>query len=555
MSKPLTGVWDQWCVMSARPYVKMVMTDNGEEIEQESLLNLDTCRKIVLNFGLSKDNLPCTLGHQKTTVEKAQYKTATYSAMAVWSQGQVVEFAAHGEVARPTVDDLPRADNGQAPEDGIYAYRNTVTDLGAAILEKRAVRKTSPEFVMDALNQQAQPIGPQALGLAWTDDPFLNGCEINLERFPQMRKFAKGQNMATYKVYVEGRESLTTSSGNAVLKRLEDLKNAAGRIEVTKDGRDMDSQDIWELRRERGYEEAGVEEKDSPEQKYSKIKAHFGRKAMMEAGVSDGDTPDVGMAKFAKHYEAECREVRPQTEQKFGKNTYHCDECGEEVGDDGYCHKHPQATVNTMPPRSEWKVNHEGGPEVKAGVPTMVDPGEPTDKVVGGHAMERDTMRAMSEKIKQDRVEIQTMQRKLAEMERAQRKEHATKAVESAWQAGRIVPLPGESAERAKARFLVKYEKDPAMFADDLAPAGTHAVAGSLSGRMTSNGLPLNFERGTFAEEAGRPDEEIIRRAEDLRAKNPKMSKIAAVKQVCMESPELNRAYSTQSRRAAMGLG
>ena len=158
-------------------------------------------------------------------------------------------------------------------------------------------------------------------------------------------------------------------------------------------------------------------------------------------------------------------------------------------------------------------------------------------------------------KIKQDRVEIQTMQRKLAEMERAQRKEHATKAVESAWQAGRIVPLPGESAERAKARFLVKYEKDPAMFADDLAPAGTHAVAGSLSGRMTSNGLPLNFERGTFAEEAGRPDEEIIRRAEDLRAKNPKMSKIAAVKQVCMESPELNRAYSTQSRRAAMGLG
>ncbi|HRA68381.1 MAG TPA: hypothetical protein PL187_20320, partial [Caldilinea sp.] len=63
MSKPLTGVWDQWCVMSARPYVKMVMTDNGEEIEQESLLNLDTCRKIVLNFGLSKDNLPCTLGH------------------------------------------------------------------------------------------------------------------------------------------------------------------------------------------------------------------------------------------------------------------------------------------------------------------------------------------------------------------------------------------------------------------------------------------------------------------------------------------------------------
>ena len=523
MSKPLTGVWDQWCVMSARPYVKMVMTDNGEEIEQESLLNLDTCRKIVLNFGLSKDNLPCTLGHQKTTVEKAQYKTATYSAMAVWSQGQVVEFAAHGEVARPTVDDLPRADNGQAPEDGIYAYRNTVTDLGAAILEKRAVRKTSPEFVMDALNQQAQPIGPQALGLAWTDDPFLNGCEINLERFPQMRKFAKGTTMAR-DWYVKTDKFGSVYGGKSrqqADQKAEELKRQGAKWwEII----DPDNSSVGG-----GYveheKEAGVEEKDSPEQKYSKIKAHFGRKALMEAGIADADTPDVAMAKFAKHHEMMCHET------------------GDASATGGQQHKEPD------------KDNLMEGPSAIPGAPTEIDPGSVSNNVVGGHAMERDTMRAMSEKIKQDRVEIQTMQRKLAEMERAQRKEHATKAVESAWQAGRIVPLPGESAERAKARFLVKYEKDPAMFADDLAPAGTHAVAGSLSGRMTSNGLPLNFERGTFAEEAGRPDEEIIRRAEDLRAKNPKMSKIAAVKQVCMESPELNRAYSTQSRRAAMGLG
>lgn len=522
--KPLTGVWDQWCVMSARPYVKMVMTDHGEEVEQTSLLNLDTCRKIVLNFGLSKDNLPCTLGHQPNTVEKAQYKTATYSAMAVWHQGQVVEFAAHGEVERPTLADLPRADNGQAPEDGIYCYRNTVTDLGAAILEKRAVRKTSPEFVMDALNQQAQSIGPQALGLAWTDDPFLNGCEINLERFPQMRKFAKGQQMATYKVYVEGRESLTTSSGNAVLKRLEDLKNAAGRIEVTKDGKDMDAEDIFDLRRARGYEEAGVDEKDSPEQKYGKIKAHFGRKAMMEAGIADADTPDVAMAKFAKHHEMMCHEA------------------GDASATGSQQRKEPD------------KDNLMEGPSAK-GAPTEIDPGSVSDKVVGGHAMERETVRAMSEQIKQDRAKIQAMQSQLAVMERAQKKEAATKAVDTAWQSGRIVPLPGESADKAKARFLVKYEKDPAMFADDLAPVGTHAVAGSLSDvRLTSNGLPVNFERGESSFEAGRPDEEIIRRAEELRAKNPKMGKEAAVKRVCMESPELNRAYCMQSRRAAFGI-
>jgi hypothetical protein len=188
--KPIVGVWDQWCVASDKPYIKMATLDDGTEIEQTSLLDAESCRQIVRNFGLSKDDLPCTLGHQHTTVDKAQYKTATYSALAYWRGGKVDTFAAHGDIQRPTETDLPHADNGQRPEDGIYAFRQTVTDLGEAIVTKRAVRKTSPEFVMDGRNQQNKSIGPQALGLAWTDDPFLNGCEINLERFPQMRKFA-----------------------------------------------------------------------------------------------------------------------------------------------------------------------------------------------------------------------------------------------------------------------------------------------------------------------------------------------------------------------------
>ena len=541
-NKPLTGVWDQWCVMSARPYVKMVMTDQGEEVEQTSLLNLDTCRKIVLNFGLSKDNLPCTLGHQPNTVEKAQYKTATYSAMAVWHQRQVVEFAAHGEVERPTLADLPRADNGQAPEDGIYCYRNTVTELGAAILEKQAVRKTSPEFVMDALNQQAQSIGPQALGLAWTDDPFLNGCEINLERFPQMRKYTTMQHRWDSLRQRKGMEmNRLQDLRNEEVALVADLRDAQRNADDAARRGDSANSAAWgqkaqqfrtridrvlqDIRREENmktYEaEAGVEEKDSPEQKYGKIKAHFGRKAMMEAGIADADTPDVAMAKFAKHMEA-----------------------GDASATGSQQHKEPD------------KDNLMEGPSAIKGAPTEIDPGSVSDKVVGGHAMERETVRAMSEQIKQDRAKIQAMQGQLAVMERAQKKEAATKAVDTAWQSGRIVPLPGESADKAKARFLVKYEKDPAMFADDLAPVGTHAVAGSLSDvRLTSNGLPVNFERGTFSEEASRPDDEIIRRAEELRAKQPKLSKLAAVKQICMESPELNRAYSTQSRRAAMGLG
>ena len=528
--KPIVGVWDQWCVASDKPYIKMATLDDGTEIEQTSLLDAESCRQIVRNFGVSKDDLPCTLGHQHTTVDKAQYKTATYSALAYWRGGQVDTFAAHGNIQRPAETDLPHADNGQRPEDGIYAFRQTVTDLGEAIVTKRAVRKTSPEFVMDGRNQQNESIGPQALGLAWTDDPFLNGCEINLERFPQMRAFAKGQNetMATYKVYVEGREVLTTSSGNAVLKRLEDLKNAAGRIEVTKDGQDMDGEDIFDLRRARGYEsEAGVEEKDSPEIKFGKLKAHFGRKAMMEAGIQDADSPDVALGKFAKHME---------------------------------CHEAEAAQPHAEPDADDKDKQQMEGPTVHAGAPTMVDPGKPSEKVVGGHAMESgdETKQAMSHAIKHQRAEMERMKAQLAKFEADRALTEANKAIDAAWSAGRLVPLhAGETEAQTKARFLKKYQTSKQLFEADLAPAGTHAVAGSLTNmRLTSNGLPFNFERDGSSLDLGnrRPDEEIIARAQELQAKHKGMTNAQAAKRVCMENPHLDQAYTLQAKRAAAGL-
>jgi len=184
MQRPIVGVWDQWCVMSAKPYVKMTMGETGEPEPQVSVLDVEHCKKIVRNFAASKDDLPCTLGHQKDTVTKAQFKTASYSAMATWHNGKVVEFATHNaSILPPEEADLPAPDNGGPPDDGNYVFRARVTPLGARIIETAAVSKTSPEFVMSGLDQYAEEIGPQALGLAWTDDPFLNGCEINLERF------------------------------------------------------------------------------------------------------------------------------------------------------------------------------------------------------------------------------------------------------------------------------------------------------------------------------------------------------------------------------------
>lgn len=539
MNKPLTGVWDQWCVMSARPYVKMIMTDQGEEVEQTSLLNLDTCRKIVLNFGLSKDNLPCTLGHQGSTVEKAQYKTATYSAMAVWHQGQVVEFAAHGEVERPTLADLPHADNGQAPEDGIYCYRNTVTDLGAAILEKRAVRKTSPEFVMDALNQQAQSIGPQALGLAWTDDPFLNGCEINLERFPQMRKFANDKVNKMAHVYLDPHNERTVDTVQQIKEVQQEMRERGiSSLPVyVGEGQDeyRNGQQVHAMSKHKFESEAGVEEKDSPEIKFGKLKAHFGRKAMMEAGVQDADTPDVALGKFAKHME--CHEG--------GKM-----EGESEAEGEGAAHK-----MEHEPDADDKDKQKMEGPKVSPGAPTYVDPGKPSDKVVGGHAME--TTQALAYEVKRMRAEMEKQAKTLQAYEAKDKRHEAQAKVSAAWQQGRIVPLPGESSAQAQQRFLVKFERDPKLFEMDLAPAGTHTIPGNLDMQLTRSGLPVAFERdGSVMDFGGRnPDEEIVARAQALQTKNPKLSNHKAAQQVLMESPQLGPSYVVQSRRAALGLG
>jgi len=171
VERPVVGVWDQWCVMDHEPYVKMTPGEDGEPEAQVSLLDLEHCRQIVRNFAANPDDLPCTLGHQKGTVEKARYKVASYSAMCTWHKGKVVEWGSHNPaIAPPTEADLPRPDNGGPPDDGNYVFRARVTPLGAQVVKTAAVGKTSPEFVMQGTDQHARDIGAQALGLAWTDD-------------------------------------------------------------------------------------------------------------------------------------------------------------------------------------------------------------------------------------------------------------------------------------------------------------------------------------------------------------------------------------------------
>ena len=174
---------------------------------------------------------------------------------------------------------------------------------------------------MDGRNQQNESIGPQALGLAWTDDPFLNGCEINLERFPQMRKYTTMQHRW---------DSLRQRKG-IEMNRLQDLRKRGGSAgcrfadaqrnadDAARRG-DAGNSAAWgkkrnsselelirvlqDIRREENmktYEaEAGVDERTARAE-VGKIKAHFGRKSLMEAGVQDADTPDVALGKFWAH--------------------------------------------------------------------------------------------------------------------------------------------------------------------------------------------------------------------------------------------------------------
>lgn len=236
------GLWDQWCVLSEEPYVKTVYV-NGEPVDQQSLLNEANCRLLLENFAAQKDDLPCTLGHQLTTADKAKYKVAEYNAMALFLGGQCVAMASHeAGLAQPTIDLLPSGDNGDAPEDGIYVHRKFLTDLGKACWDRRAVKKTSPEFMTDAVDQHKRPIGPQAQGLAWTDSPFLDGCEIKYERSTGMHK---------------------------------------------------------------KFMEAGVMESDDPKTMSKKLFAHYGRTGMNKAGCMESDRAEDVVSKFSAHMESE----------------------------------------------------------------------------------------------------------------------------------------------------------------------------------------------------------------------------------------------------------
>lgn len=170
------GVWDQWCVLGDRPYSK-----EGDL----SLMDELACRQFLDNFRKRPDDLPCNINHNKDQV------VGFYDAMALFVNGQLVDVAKHDpSIPDPSLADLPVPDNAlmeQRPDDGIYWHRATLTDLGR--VSTQYLRKVSPEFFIRGKNQFNEEIGPLAVGGAWTNYPFLPGCEKHeFERQTNMPK-------------------------------------------------------------------------------------------------------------------------------------------------------------------------------------------------------------------------------------------------------------------------------------------------------------------------------------------------------------------------------
>ena len=170
------STWEQWCVLSVRPYVKFTPDPvRGQLIRQECLLNEKNCRQILTNFRDSKDDLPATQKHDKGEA------LAFHNAMVLVIGGRIVDMASHDPaLAMPTLNDLPRSDRGEPPEDGIYVHRYEITPPG---LPKVGVtlKKLSPEFFTQGRNEHGDSIGYVAEGSTYTNYPFLTGNEAQYE--------------------------------------------------------------------------------------------------------------------------------------------------------------------------------------------------------------------------------------------------------------------------------------------------------------------------------------------------------------------------------------
>lgn len=475
---PMVGVWDQWTVLSDRFYSK-----EGDL----SLHDEETCRAFIENFRRTTDDLPCNIDHNKNRV------VGTYNALALFIGGACVDFATHDpSVLPPAFEELPGGDDGSPPNDGIYWRRATLTELG--LVSGPYQRKVSPEFWMRGKNQFEEDIGPQAVGGAWTNYPFLPGCEKHTE-------FTKEPAMPKKMTYAE-----------------------------------------------RCYTEAGVGKDDDEKQRFAKVNAfwrgkHGAEFAKFEEGAGVGKDDD-DEKKFTK--------VMSYMAGKFGDA---------EEGEGGAQEMTGPSVSGTSPPEvhgGEASNEQVPGPGQMTGRDGFAkfakELGLPTDPAAAKAKLQ--TYAAAAQDLPRLNQQVQALAGEALERKKSELKVEAQEFTRQAWGRGQIRPRANEKHADAQNRIMQLYTQSGKAAAEAaLNDPGSYTPPEAMNG-------PLHFTNERPPQEASRPDEEIIRRAE-LKMKaagiEPKtgrgtydhrLSQFA--REVCNEDPALGKRYRNQSKLALL---
>lgn len=480
--EPQIGVWDQFCVLNDRPYSKEGV---------QSLLNDEHCREILANFRLSKDDLPANISHDKDRV------VGFYNALALVVGGTAVDFATHDPtVAPPMQDELPGGDDGSPPDDGLYWRRCRLTDLGRGA--KQYLRKVSPEFFSEGKNEFGDPIGYQAVGGAWTNYPFLQGCELN--EFE--RETRKGLPMAKKMSYAA-----------------------------------------------RCYEDAGCGKDDDDKVKFAKVSAYWRGKHGAEfakyaedAGVGKDDDESTQMTKMMSYMAG-----------KFGDlEIKHKDDDGQEMTGPSVSGTAPPVVDGGEPNKDE--VPGAGGQMTREFERFARELGLPTNPAAARARVQ--SYETAAQALPQLERQVQALAAGEKERQKQMLRSEAQEFTATAWRAGRIRPRADEKHSDAQARILNLYTKSGKEAAEAaLLDAGSYTPPEAM-------GNVLHFSNDRPAQEMSRPDEEIMRRCAIEMEKNGITPKDKSgrwdyrlgeyAKAICQQDPTLAKRYRNQSRAALM---
>lgn len=172
------GVWDRVCVPGSD-------SKDGQDTE----FTLETLSQMADNFlDRNGDPIPLDYNHQSNYASQNGQPApalAFYGAFAVVWDGKVVKLAI-GSDTPPCPGSLyvspstATADGIDVSRDGLWCFRNEVTELGQQLL--RGFKLVSPTFMSDGTRRDGTPVGYCLAAVAATNTPWQSATAISFEQ-------------------------------------------------------------------------------------------------------------------------------------------------------------------------------------------------------------------------------------------------------------------------------------------------------------------------------------------------------------------------------------